>query len=74
MSDDVKKPEHPFLQVELLDEGKEVRVTCNISNLTIGLGLCEVAKDFIRQKIAMDNKKAIHPANGNLMDHIRRLK
>ena len=65
--------DHPFIQVEMVDEGKQIRVTCNISNLTLGLGLLEVAKDFVKQKVAMDNQKKIQSVPGGLINHLRRV-
>lgn len=64
------KKQAPFMSIKMSEDESQVEFTTNIGRLDLGLGLLEMAKDYLKAKILQDMRRKVVGAKG-ISDFLR---
>lgn len=62
------------INVSIYPKDGKIELRTNISDIFYAMGIWEVAKDLIKQKISAENKSRVVKPNGGLANFVRNLK
>lgn len=62
------------IEISVFPKDGRMELRTNIADLFLAMGVWEVAKDLIKQKISSENKSRVVKPNGGLANFVRNLK
>lgn len=75
MSDNDKERKFKYeIHIGVFEDTGEIAVRDNITDMVIGMGMCEMAKNMIKSKIIQSQQKKVAQAHGGIMNFARKFK